>query len=349
MPLLEYKPADKAYYEREIQDFLPERVIDAHAHVYSREHRDPSFVETLTDRSQNWPNLVAADNPMEDLEETYRILFPGKQVTPVVFGMPTLRYFWKKSNEYLARESQKTGYPALMLTPPALTAEELEEGLVQGGFRGAKVYLDYAPAYIPGKEIRIFDFAPHHQLEVLNALGSVLMLHIPRPGRLKDPVNIEQMLEIDRRYPNIKLIIAHIGRAYAMEDLGGSLDILKDSHMWIDFSANTNQQVFEETLKKIGAERMLFGSDLPIVRMRVKRIVENGVYINIVPKGSYGDISGDPHMRETEGKEADSLSFFLYEIIVAMRRACETVGASRADVDAMFFGNAAALFGLTCS
>ena len=346
IPLFEYKTVDKDYYEREIRSFLPNRVIDVHTHVYSLKFRDLSFNEKATDRSQAWPNLVATDNSIEDLEETYRILFPNKQVTPVIFGMPSLRFSMDKSNRYVSQISKGAGYPALMLAQPTQTASELEAELMGGGYKGLKVYLDYAPVHIPSNEIKIFDFAPHHQLELLNELEAVLMLHIPRPGRLKDPVNIEQMLEIDRRYPNIKLIIAHIGRAYSTEDLGEALDILKNSHMGFDFSANTNQHVFEEALRKIGARRLMFGSDLPITRMRMKRVVENGSYINIIKKGSYGDVSGDPHMREVEGDEAESLSFFMYEEIASMRHACQTAGVSRADVEAMFYGNAAELFGM---
>ncbi|GAG42576.1 unnamed protein product, partial [marine sediment metagenome] len=47
--------------------------------------------------------------------------------------------------------------------------------------------------------------------------------------------------------------------------------------------------------------------------MRMRRICENGNYVNLVPKGMYGDISGDIHMRDVEGPQADQLSFFMYE------------------------------------
>jgi len=345
--LFEYKPVDKDYYEREIKDFLPSRVIDVHSHVYSREFRDPAYVdEELEGRSQSWPGLVAQDNPIEDLKETYRVMFPDKAVTPVIFGMPTLDYFMDKNNDYIAKVSRDNGYPAFMLTHPGQTAGEIKKGLSDGGFVGVKVYLEFAPSYIPGNEIRIFDYAPHHQLEVLSELKMAMMLHIPRPGRLRDAVNIAQMLEIDRKYPGIKLIIAHVGRAYAIEDVGDALDRLKDSNMVFDISANTNQQVLEEALDKIGPRRILFGSDLPIVRMRMKRVTENGKYINLVRKGSYGDVSDDPHMREIEGEQADALSFFMYEIISAMRRACEAKAISRRDAEAIFFSNAAELLGV---
>jgi hypothetical protein len=35
------------------------------------------------------------------------------------------------------------------------------------------------------------------------------MLHIPRDGRLKDPVNLRQMIEIEQAYP--RLFIVHGG------------------------------------------------------------------------------------------------------------------------------------------
>ena len=344
MPPFTYKPVDKAYYEREIRDFLPEHVIDAHAHVYSPVLRNRGDAVNPSGRSQSWPSLVAAYNPIDDLVDTYRMLFPDQEVTPVIFGMPTLEYDVNKSNEHISEIARRIGCPALLLARPEQTADELDATFTRGGFQGVKVYLEYAPSYIPAQEVRIFDFAPHYQLEVMNARESALMLHIPRPGRLKDPVNMAQLLEIDRQYPKIKLIVAHVGRAYAMEDVGDALDVLKESRMMFDFSANTNQQVFEETLQKVGARRILFGSDLPITRMRMKRVVENGCYINVIQKGAYGDVSDDPHMREIEGAEADALSLFLYEEIAAMRRACEKVGISRADVNALFFDNAADIF-----
>jgi hypothetical protein len=43
--------------------------------------------------------------------------------------------------------------------------------------------------------------------------GWIAMLHVPRAGRLRDPSNLEQIIEIERRYPNVKLIVAHVWRA----------------------------------------------------------------------------------------------------------------------------------------
>lgn len=144
------------------------------------------------------------------------------------------------------------------------------------------------------------------------------MLHVPRDGRLRDPVNLAQMLRIEREYPDVKLIIAHLGRAYTDEDGGNAFDVPAGTRrMFFDISANTNDRVFEQMLRCVGLQRVLFGSDLPILRMRMRRIIRDGRYVNLVPKGLYGDVSNDRNMGELEGTAAEQLTFFLYEEIEA--------------------------------
>ena len=63
-------------------------------------------------------------------------------------------------------------------------------------------------------------------------------------------------------------------------------------------------------------------------------------YVNLVPKGAYGDVSRDSHMREVEGQEAECLSFFMYEEIHAFREAAEGAGLSREDIEDVFCANA---------
>jgi hypothetical protein len=77
--------------------------------------------------------------------------------------------------------------------------------------------------------------------------------------------------------------------------------------------------------------------------MRMRRICEAGRYVNLVPKGLYGDVSGDPNMREVEGAEAEGLTLFMYEELRAFRRAATEVGLSRGDLEDIFYNNAASM------
>ena len=165
-----------------------------------------------------------------------------------------------------------------------------------------------------------------------------------RPGRLRDPVNLAQLIEIEQRFPNVVLIVAHVGRAYCPEDVGDAFERLAGTRrMWFDISANTNEEVFRRLIGAVGPGRIVFGSDLPIARMRMRRICEGGRYVNLVPRGLYGDVSGDPHMRELDGPEADRLTFVLYEQLDAFRRAAEGEGLTRTDVAKVLHDNAAGM------
>ncbi len=336
----EVKPIDRKFYEDRLADFLPERIIDIHSHVWLEKLKSGKSVDST--RRVTWPTLVAKDNSIEDLLETYRLFLPGKKVIPLIFSNVTPGDDPELLNGYTTRSAAKFKVPSLLWSLPEWNETQFEKKVIAGGFLGTKPYLDFAPSCIPTNKIRIFDFIPHHQLKVLDKHSWVLMLHIPRPGRLKDQVNLAQLLEIERKYPEIKLVIAHVGRAYCPEDAGSkAFEVLAGTRkMMFDISANTNAWVFEQLIKAVGPKRILFGSDLPITRMRMRRVCEKGVYINLVPKGLYGDVSGDKHMREIAGQETERLTFFLYEEIDAFRRAAETTGLTEDDIQDVFYRNA---------
>lgn len=286
----------------------------------------------------SWPDLVAADNSFEDLQETYRLLFPGKTVTALMFNGGG---FSDATNRYVSKQAREHGWPALYYSHPAQAAEVIEQQIREGGFLGLKSYLDLSPKYIPEAEIRIFDFFPKHQLKKLNALGGILMLHIPRHGRLKDPVNLYQILELKQEFPDIRLILAHVGRAYTSRDIGSAFELLDQiPDLMYDFSANCCEYAITEVLRHAGSKHVMWGTDMPVERMHMRRIEENGVYVNLVPPGIYGDLSGDIHMREVSAAQAEQLTFFAYEELLAFKRACKTLNLDRQAVNDVMYNNA---------
>ncbi len=342
MALFELTARDRSVYEEQLRPFLPDEMIDIHTHVWLDSLLKP--VQPGPDekrRTVTWPSLVAKDNAIEDLDETYRLMFPGKRVEPLMFAGCGSRETLDACNAYVLASAQKTGYPALYYASPEQSAEELEQCIVQGGFLGVKSYLDLSPRYLPEDEIRIFDFFPPHQLAVLDRLGLIMMLHIPRRKRLKDPVNLAQILEIKQRFPGIRLIVAHIGRAYCQGDVGNAFEVLAEApDLLFDFCANTSEDVMLRALEAVGPNRLLFGSDLPITRMRMRRIEENGAYINLIPQGLYGDPNQDSHLREVPQAEGALLTFFMYEELLAFKRAAQRAGLTQSDVGQVFHHNA---------
>jgi predicted TIM-barrel fold metal-dependent hydrolase len=329
---------DREYYRSRLQDFLPNKIIDCHSHVWNEEHFLPAGTY-LPSRSAGWAAQVARISPIEKLLTSYQSLFPGKEVTPVIFPGVETNLDGALNNAYVQQVAKEHHLPALALTKPTMSADVFEGLIREGNFRGCKPYLNFAPAYVPKDEIRIYDFLPPAHLERLNANGWVAMLHIARPGRLGDPMNLAHLQEIDERYPEAKVIITHIGRAYDDSNVGLGMDVLqKTKNLLFDITANTNATIMRRLLEAVGPERVMFGSDLPIFAMRAHRITESGHYINVVPRGLYGDISGENTMRETD--EVSALTFLLYEELDAFAQASSQLGLSRTEIEKVFYRNA---------
>lgn len=326
---------DKKVYEEQLKDFLPKNFVDIHVHLW-----EP---DTTAKRSGkvSWPLLVAPDMTYEDMERSFEQMFPEKNVKAVIMTISTANLV--SQNKYVLQKAKEHNLPALYFTTHETTKDEIRQAIADG-FCGIKPYLNKVPEYIPANEVRIFDFLPREHLEVCNELGAVVMLHIPRSKRLADPVNLAQLKEINDNYPNAKVIVAHIGRAYCDEDFGNGFEVLKEcKNLYVDFTANTHTPAMVNAIKAVGVKRLMFGSDMPITKMRMYRITENGTYINMVPRGMYGDVSYDPNMRETDEED---ITTFMYEELLAFKRCAEELNLSRQDVEDILCNNACELFGI---
>lgn len=81
-------------------------------------------------------------------------------------------------------------------------------------------------------------------------LGAVVQMH---------PAEIPQMPAFADKYPNMKLIIAHLGNDVFMDAVAAA----KHGNIYVDTSgsASHSNNVVERAVKRIGAEHILFGTD----------------------------------------------------------------------------------------
>jgi predicted TIM-barrel fold metal-dependent hydrolase len=126
-----------------------------------------------------------------------------------------------------------------------------------------------------------------------------------------------------------------------MEDIGSAFEILKDTkNLKFDIAGHTNEDVFYEALDTFGPERILFGMDMPVGYMRLRREHINGLYINNVPEGVYANVSGETHMKEISGREAEEITFFAYESAASLIRAVKRAGLPQSVLEDVFYRNA---------
>jgi len=153
-PLFEVKDVDRVFYEKYLAGWLPDKIIDIHTHVWLKQFKERK-TPGMKVRTVTWPSMVADQNPVEHLIETYELMFPGKSVTPLMFANLAGPKHFDAANDYVILSSRKHGFPALIFSDPCWGAREFEEIIEAGGLFGAKSYLTMAPSYLPAAEIRV--------------------------------------------------------------------------------------------------------------------------------------------------------------------------------------------------
>ncbi len=343
--MYQIKQLDKDFYKRYLRDNIPDCICDTHAHLWTDKH---ILKNGQSNGTADWVHNFCAQNSMsyESMEQVYQDFFDGKKVNTLAFGWVERNVDVSLNNQYIGEQVKKHKLMGLAVSKPEWGAQKLLEEVRENNLIGLKPYPNFSPVHIPPDSVRITDMITMEQLSIANEQGWVVLLHIPRPKRLADKENMNDLLMIEKEFPNIRLIVAHIGRAYCLENIGEAFSLLSQTKkMMFDFAGHTNADVFEKTLSVFGAKRLLFGSDFPITYMRLRREHVGGNYVNFIPAGSCGDVGGDPHMKEVSGKEADAITFFIYESMAAMLRAAKKVGLKQKDINDIFYQNAADFIG----
>jgi predicted TIM-barrel fold metal-dependent hydrolase len=330
---LAYRDVDREFYGRHLRGFLPARLLDVHMHVHLQQHVPP-----LTDelRARNWAAAVShPEYSMEMAEADYAKLFPGSDVHRLQFGTVYRESNFEACNDYCASGADRERVWALAVVDPAWSGEHLRELLIQGRFSGIKPYW----SMVPGKkeaEVRLEEMISPPQLEVLDELGLVATVHVPGPERIRDTHTREVLRQWCARYPNATFVIAHLGRAYCFPFAEAAFpDLATIDDLMFDCSAFLHPDGFELAFKTIGPQRIMWGTDFPVLsRMRGYRVWEGETYRNVTSADYPWNTDREPP--EVEAK----YTYFIYQALKAMREGAERAGLTTDDLKDVFFGNA---------
>ncbi len=330
-------PVSKRVYEEEINPFLPDEIIDIHIHVGLPEHVSPIRPERLAGM---WAMEIASSYSWQEMRDSFSLLFPDKKVTALAFGFPYQEVDLAANNAYVLqgiKDPINKSY-ALFLTSPDTSPDTISQAL-SDGFIGIKPYPDLAPGGYG--DVSIYDFLPNEHLKVLDEASAVLVLHLPRKGRVADPDNIRELLEIYEKYPNVKIIVAHIGRAFCLPTAQIGLPRLAQATgLYYDFAANLNADVLEYAIQTVGVDKILYGSDLPITLMK-------GIREHVGDK--YYNYTSGPYSWNTNRKSPEieaSYTYFLYEELKALITAAGKCGDAKEIINQITYTNAAGILGV---
>lgn len=255
----ELRDCDRDFFARELQNFVPDRIFDAHAHLYEIPHWGKSTPVAVG------PQTVG----LEEFRSQMEWIMPGRKVYGLFFGVGLSGETFQASNSFVAQEVAKD--PACygqFCVPPTMDPDQLREEVKRLGMTGLKVY----HTFVTGKaswNADVSDFLTEPHVRVANEEGWTITLHMVRDRAVADPANQERIRYYCEKYPNMKLILAHAARGFnPWHTIEGIRSLKGLRNVWCDSSAVTEAGAFEAIIEELGADRLLWGSDYPVSHMR---------------------------------------------------------------------------------
>lgn len=218
------------------------RIIDVHAHI-------------IPENIPGYPKAMKAD----EREVKRRALRSGitDSVILLIAEYPVPRSVVDKYVERIAADDHFYAMAGFAPTKPE-TWDFAAELLQQPKFVGLKCHPGHGQYNFREHADDIFGFAQQHKVPVLTH-GQVY-------SWCCDPV---ECVEAANRYPDVNLIIAHLGLSTAHLTSDRHIEavrLAKHGNVFIDCSfINTLYDgLIEKTVRTVGSERLLFGTDSPL-------------------------------------------------------------------------------------
>lgn len=240
---------------------IPDTIVDAHTHASHRQ-----FVEEY-DMPAHIKAHMMSTFPQVDIEQSQEIdqaLMSGKEVHKLRFAHVYPGLAHRAITEYI--ESKNTERDGVVLFGLSNSQEEIDytiSELEKGTYSGLKMY--YLSS-IPPKET-VYEYFPHQILEVAQKQGVPIILHLPKS--LYESSG--EAMDVAEKYPDLKIILAHIGVANIPKpELGSILQALSEyPNILVDTAMVDSAAIVTEALRHFGAKRVLYGSDEPLNLMRI--------------------------------------------------------------------------------
>ena len=322
--LFEVREADLAAIEL-LKDFVPEKVFDAHAHLY--------VADTVPRVAGTAAFSLDLSTPEDYVNHMAPFLPNARDIRANFFTMPDPamvdRAVLRRANDHvfdMVRACPRhTASPYVVMTD---TEEAIGEQVSRPGAVAIKCY-SYGADVPKHSRLQIGDFLPEAAWVVSAQTGKPIILHMMKDRALSDPDNLAYIQHMCRKYPDAKLILAHCARGFAAWTAVDSIRKLAGlDNIWYDFAAVCEAAPMAACIMATGGKRVLWGSDYPICMHRGRAISWGLGQLWLV----------DDMVEDNDG------CLLAAENLLATRQACHLLDLDATQVRDLFFNNAAELF-----
>ena len=240
------------------------KIIDMHSHIFP-----PGVAEKVIDALETF--YGSHWNGTGELDDLLRNLRQAGISRSVIFSSATKPSQVIPINNFVSRLQQE--YPELLIAFGTLHPDFPDcEGEIRRirelGLRGLKFHPDFQQ----------FNIDDPCMDKIYEAVGDTMPLLFHTGDRRTQYSKPERLLNVHKRYPELKLIAAHLG-GYSEWDR--AMEYLVGQEVWLDTSSSIRFMGPEKARRLVeahGTDRILFASDYPgdTQRQAVKEVLSMG-------------------------------------------------------------------------
>ncbi|MEO6001446.1 MAG: amidohydrolase family protein [Chitinophagaceae bacterium] len=316
---------------QQLSSFFPDKIFDIHAHIYRLEQLNiPSSLKTIESTGPTEATISIWKSHLSKF-------FPGKELCGGLFfpGVTRNINIQSENSFLLSQLEENKSSRGLILLTPETSEEELTALLSQPRIAGAKIYFYFSNEQ-PILQSSTIGYFPEWQMEICNHFGSIIMLHLVKDLAVSDPANIEEIKYICKRYPKLKIILAHAGRSFhSPNSQPGIHELVGIDNLWFDTSAICEPESFKVVLNEFGPDKLMWGSDFPVSQIRGRSITLGDGFVFL----------------DEDSCNWDNLSFgnpilLGIESLRALKWAAVDFGLNKNEIANIFYGNAKSILTL---
>ena len=243
-------------------------IIDFHTHIFPPEvrHRRGDYLRRDTAFAEMYANpkakIATADDLLRSMDES------GVDVSVAVGFAWSEHELCVRHNDYLLDSAAKSGgrlVPFCTVNPATEDSEEEALRCAKAGARGLGELRPDSQGWDPDGD------AGEGLAEIAKRLGLILLFHVTEPvGRSyagKEGGDLTAFYEFALRHPDVSIVAAHLaGGLPFYAPMPEVREVF--AHVYVDTAAQRllyDHTAYEHLISLIGAERILLGSDYPLV------------------------------------------------------------------------------------
>ena len=322
------KDADRELFQRELDSFVPDDVLDAHTHIWSRSVHDSAYGEGFA--------LFEPDMTLERWRRHLNEFMPGRRHGGLIIPglLSGSLESVQKQNEFVSGEALSDPWcrPSMMVRPemdPDYVRQEVKRLKVSG----LKCY-HTASTREPTWDSEIPEYLTEEHVRVANEEELCITLHMVKSRAVADPGNQHWIRTYCEKYPKMKMILAHAARSFNPYHAAEGMESLRDlPNLWCDMAAVSEVGACEAIIDALGHEKLLWGGDFPVSNIRSRCVAVGDTFVWLYPE----------QFTDGDGQSADSFVVHGLESLRVLKQAAWHRRLSDSQIEDIFFNNLAGM------